>query len=117
MRSMPSISLMYSSTTSATRASRSPSRGGLDGTAGTDRWRMRARSLVILREEVVDVRAFERQELAAVDASAVILGRRESGAELVAWHRFGELGGIHRIVHRSLRNFSGALRPGPACPA
>src|SRR2546427_13256372 len=78
---------------------------------------MRARSLVILREEVVDVRAFERQELAAVDASAVILGRRGSGAELVAWHRVGELGGIHRIVHRSLRNFSGAPLPGPACPA
>src|SRR3989441_1245663 len=43
---------------------------------------MRARSLVVLREEVVDVRAFERQEVSAVDASAVILGRRESGAEL-----------------------------------
>src|SRR2546428_12482396 len=78
---------------------------------------MRARSLVVLREEVVDVRAFDRQELAAVDASAVILGRRESGAELVAWHRFGELGGSHRIVHRALRNFSGAPRPGPARPA
>src|SRR2546427_7419750 len=62
---------------------------------------MRARSLVVLREEVIDVRAFERQELAAVDAPAVILGRREGGAELVAGHRFGELGGIHWIVHRS----------------
>src|SRR2546425_12201630 len=62
---------------------------------------MRARSLVVLRDEVVNVRAFERQELAAVDAPAVILGRREGGAELVAGHRFGELGGIHWIVHRS----------------
>src|SRR5438034_7332046 len=34
------------------------------------------------REEVVDVWAFDRQELAAVDAAAVIVRRRERGTEL-----------------------------------
>src|SRR5947209_8904573 len=57
---------------------------------------MRARSLVVLSEEVVDVRALDRQEHAAMDAHTVVVRRCEGGAGFITGHRFGELGGIHR---------------------
>src|SRR5438552_3867698 len=49
---------------------------------------------------MADVRALEREELAAMEAPAVVVDGRDRGVDLVARHRFRELERFKALVHR-----------------